>query len=343
MSRVATDDFHDPDGCRDFEVRSHKEGSVEQVQSNTKVAGVDVGKHRLDVAVHGLEDLTQVDNGPAGLAELIIWLKAREVGRVGLEATGGYERSARLTLEAAGFEVVIHQPMEVKLFAKLKRRRAKNDRLDARLIAAATAQVEAVKAAQDPRLVELAERLTAYEQITDKAAELKTFLEHVTLKDLAKAIRAQIASLTRLKARLAAEVLAQIKAQPDLLARFRLLISLPGVGPIVAATLVVRMPELGQMKRGQAAALAGVAPFDRDSGQWKGQRFIAGGRRRPRRMLYLAAISAKRHDPSLKAFAQQLIARGKPPKLVVVAVMRKLIEAANLVLSRQQPWIRQPA
>ena len=136
---------------------------MEQVQSNTKVAGVDVGKHWLDVAVHGLEDLTQVDNGPAGLAELIVWLKAREVGRVGLEATGGYERAARLALEAAGLEVVVHQPLEVKLFAKLKRRRAKNDRLDARLIAAATAQVEAVKAAQDPRLVELAERLTAYD------------------------------------------------------------------------------------------------------------------------------------------------------------------------------------
>ncbi len=316
---------------------------MEQVQSNTKVAGVDVGKHWLDVAVHGLEDLTQVDNGPAGLAELIVWLKAREVGRVGLEATGGYERAARLALEAAGLEVVVHQPLEVKLFAKLKRRRAKNDRLDARLIAAATAQVEAVKAAQDPRLVELAERLTAYEQITDQAAELKTFLEHVTLKDVAKALRAQIASLTRLKAKLAADVLAAIKAQPDLLVRFRLLTSLPGVGPIVAATLVVRMPELGQMKRGQAAALAGVAPYDRDSGQWKGQRFIAGGRSRPRRMLYMAAIQAKRCDPRLKAFADQLVARGKPAKIAIVAVMRKLIEAANLVLSRQQPWIRQPA
>ena len=160
---------------------------------------------------------------------------------------------------------------------------------------------------------------------------------------MAKALRAQIASLTRLKAKLAADVLAAIKAQPDLLVRFRLLTSLPGVGPIVAATLVVRMPELGQMKRGQAAALAGVAPYDRDSGQWKGQRFIAGGRSRPRRMLYMAAIQAKRCDPRLKAFADQLVARGKPAKIAIVAVMRKLIEAANLVLSRQQPWIRQPA
>jgi len=316
---------------------------MEQGRFNTKVAGVDVGKGGLDVAVHGLEAQLQVANAPVGFNELIGWLRGQEVGRVGLEATGGYERGVRAALEAAGFEVVVHQPLEVRLYAKLKRRRAKNDKLDAALIAAATAQVEAVKAAQDPRLTELAERLTAYEQITDQAAELKTFLEHVTLKDIAADVRRQIAALTRLKAKLAGQVVAAIKAHPDLLARFRLLISLPGVGPIVAATLVVRMPELGAMRRGQAASLIGVAPFDRDSGQWKGLRFISGGRSRPRRMLYLAALQAKRCDPSLKAFADQLLKRGKPAKLAIVAVMRKLIEAANLVLGRGQPWVKQPA
>jgi len=316
---------------------------VERRQSSTKVAGIDVGKRKLDVAAHGLEDELQVENGPGGFSELIGWLKAREVGRVGLEATGGYERGVRAALEAAGFEVVVHQPLEVRRFAQLKRWRAKNDRLDARLIAAATAQVDAVKAAQDPRLVELAERLTAYEQITDQIVELKTFLECVTLKDLAAVLRTQIRSLERLKARLSLDLLRRIKAEADLLARFRLLTSLPGVGAIVAASLVVRMPELGAMKKGQAASLIGVAPFDRDSGQWKGQRFISGGRARPRRMLYLAAITAKRFDPCLKAFANSLLARGKPAKLVIVAVMRKLIEAANLVLGRGQPWLTQPA
>lgn len=314
---------------------------MEQRQTSMKIAGVDVGKHRLDAAVHGLDEARQVENTPAGCSELIGWLRAREVGRVGLEASGGYERGVRLALEAAGFEVVVHQPLEVRLFARLKRRRAKNDRLDAQLIAAATAQVEAVKAAQDPRLAELAERLTAYEQITDQAAELKTFLEHVTLKDVERAIRTQIRRLEALKARLLAEVLKRIKAHPDLLARFRLLLSLPGYGPVVAATHVVRMPELGAMRRGQAAALVGVAPFDRDSGQYKGQRLISGGRSRPRRMLYLAALQAQRCDPTLKAFADQLRQRGKPPKVVLVAVMRKLIEAANLVLGRAQPWVRQ--
>lgn len=316
---------------------------MEQRQSSTKVAGVDVGKHRLDIAVHGLEDEAQVENSPAGVAELIAWLRAREVGRVGLEASGGYERVMRAGLEGAGFEVVVHQPLEVRLFAKLKRRRAKNDRLDARLIVMATAQVDTVRAARDPLLTELAERLTAYELVTDKAAELKTHLEGVTLKDLATALRASLCSLERVKAKLLADILARLKARPDLLKRFDLLLSLPGVGSVVAATLVIRMPELGSMQHGQPASLVGVAPFDRDSGQWKGQRFIQGGRERARRMLYLAALSARRHSPPLKTFADNLIARGKAKKLVIVAVMRKLIEAANLVLKRGQPWFKQPA
>jgi transposase len=315
---------------------------MERGQSSTRVAGIDVGKRGLDVAVHGLEGELRVENRPAGFSELIGWLKAREVGRVGLEATGGYERGVRAALDEAGFEVVVHQPLEVRRFAQLKRRRAKNDRLDAHLIAAATAQVETVRAAQDRRLIELAERLTAYEQITDQVAELKTFLESVTLKDLAALMRAQIRSLERTKARLSLDILRRIKAEADLLARFRLLTSLPGIGPIVAASLVIRMPELGAMTRGQAASLIGVAPFDRDSGQWKGLRLISGGRARPRRMLYLAAVAAKRFDPNLKTFAERLTAAGKPAKLVTVAVMRKLIEAANLVLSRGQPWLKQP-
>lgn len=316
---------------------------MEQVKSNTQVAGVDVGKAWLDVAVHGLEGEERWPNTTAGIGELIAWLKAREVGRVGMEATGGYERGLRSALEEAGLEVVVHQPIEVRLFARLTRRRAKNDALDARLIAAATSRVDTVRAASDPRLVELAERLTAYEQITDQAASLKIFMEHVTLKDVETDLRAQIASLSRLKAKLLADILRRIRALPDVLARYQLLLSLPGVGPVVAATLTVRMPELGSMKRGQPAALIGVAPFDHDSGQHRGTRFIAGGRARPRRMLYLAAVAAKRFDPALKAFAQRLLANGKPTKLTIVAVMRKLIEAANLVLQRQSPWIRQPA
>src|ERR1700745_4344475 len=123
---------------------------MERRHASTGIAGIDVGKRRLDVAEHGQGDELQVENGPGGFSELIAWLRAREVGRVGLEASGGYERGVRAALEAAGFEVVVHQPLEVRLFARLRRKRAKNDRLDARLIAAATVQIETVRAARDP-------------------------------------------------------------------------------------------------------------------------------------------------------------------------------------------------
>lgn len=311
---------------------------MERKTDSTKCGGIDVSKRRLNLAVHGGTDSLEVANEAEGWKTGCAWLKAREVTRVGIEATGGYERGMVAAMWAEGLEVVVHQPLEVKLFARLKRWRAKNDPRDAALIAAATAQVDTVRAAQDPALQDLAERLTAYEHVTDQLADLKGFMEHVSLKDLAARLNSEIASLEKLKAQLALEVIRRIKAHPELARRFALLQSLPSVGPIVAAGLVVRMPELGSMKRGQAAALLGVAPYDFDTGEFRGQRHIAGGRRRPRRLVYLAAMQAKRSDPGMKAVAQRLIAKGLKPKQVTVAIMRHLIEAANLFLSRGQPW-----
>jgi transposase len=307
-------------------------------KSNTKVAGIDVGKRQLDLAVHGEVGVQGFANTEEGVSVLIAWLQAREVGRVGMEASGGYERVVREALSAAGFEVVIHQPAEVRMFARLKRLKAKTDKLDAVLIAAATAQVDAVKAANDPRLSELAERMTAYEQVTDELARVKTQMEKIKLKDLIEELKTHMLNLKAMKARLLAKVLAIIKAHKDLAARFEILRTLPGVGPVVAASAIVRMPELGSMGRGQAASLLGTAPFARDSGQYKGQRFIFGGRGRPRRMFYIAALAARRCDPTLKAFGDRLEANGKPPKVVLVAIMRKLVEAANVVLARGKLW-----
>lgn len=312
---------------------------MERGKSSTKVAGIDAAKAKLDVAVHGLEAVLQVANDGAGFAALCAWLQEHGVGRVGIEATGGYERAVVAWLRAQGFEVVIHQPLEIRLFARLKRRRAKNDRIDAQLIAAATAQVDAVRAAADPLLVELAERMTAYEQASEQLAQLKTYLEQVTLADLRATYEAQVRSVRAWKLSLLRDLIKRIKARTDLARRYELLLSLPGTGTVVAASLVIRMPELGSLTPAQAAALIGVAPFDRDTGQYKGQRHIAGGRSRPRRLLYLAALAAKRCDPGLRAFAQRLVAAGKPAKVAIVAVMRKLIEAANLVLARGTPWL----
>lgn len=255
-------------------------------QTTTRIAGVDVSKPRLDAAIHGSQATLQVANTPPGHAELIVWLRGHGVGRVGLEATGGYERGLMAALGTAGLEVVLHQPIEVRLFARIRRLRAKNDRIDARLIACATAQTDTVRAAADPRLTELAERLTAYEQATDLTTLLKTQMEHVSLPDLIEDARAQLAALKARKARKArpaADLLRRIRLWPDLARRLDLVRSLPGAGPIVA-------------------------------------------------------LAARRCDPGFKAFADRLAAHGKQPKKILVAIMRKLIEAANLLLKRDRPW-----
>jgi transposase len=308
-------------------------------KDSMRIAGVDVDKHRLHVALHLSEEAREFDNTVAGIELLLAWLLERGVSRVGMEATGGYERALRLAVSGAGLEAVVHQPMEVRQFAKFKRLKAKNDRIDARLIGLATAQSESLRAVVDPRLIELGDRLTAYEHVSEQLASAKAFMEHVKIDVVAESFRAMIAQLAKLKAKLLAEALAMVRSHPDLAIRLKLLQSLPGVGPVVAVSLVARMPELGSLSRGQAASLLGVAPFDRDSGKSKGARFIGGGRRRPRRLAYLAALAARRCAPDFRAFAKRMADRGKPPKVALVAIMRKLIEAANIVLHRGQPWI----
>lgn len=316
---------------------------MEHTMSSTVVAGIDVGKFKLDAALAGGDQHVEVGNDAAGIAALSGWLKAHGVGRAGLEATGGYERRVRAALEAEGIEVVLHQPIEVKLFGRLSRQHAKTDATDARLIAAATMAIKRPAKRADPVLAELAEHLTAYEQIADQLMSLRTFRDSLSLEPLHLLIEGQIGQLAALKAALARQLIVAIKACGGLKPRYELLMSLPGIGPIVAASLVVRMPELGTMRRGEAASLIGVAPHARESGRWKGDRFTNGGRARPRRMLYLAALSAARHDSALNALASRIKAKGKPAKVAIVAVMRKLIEAANLVLKRNQPWTKRTA
>ena len=331
--------FNDPDSCRDGRVRSHKEGSLKKDQVSTKCGGVDVCKLWLDAAEHGLEDGLRAPNTAEGIAELIGWFKARGVVRVGFEATGGFERKLLLALEAEGLEVVMFQPLQVLAFGRFKGRKAKNDENDARLIAAATGQCDTVKAASDPLLMELAERFTVYERISETVAQFKTFAQQLDGEAHKAEVKAQILSLVAAKTRLARQIIAAIKAAPHLAQRYGLLMSIPGIGPLIAASLVVRMPELGSMELGQAASMLGTAPYDRDSGSFKGRRFIGGGRERPRRMMYMAALTAIRHDAGFKAFATRLVSAGKAKKVAIVAVMRKLIEAANLVLKRNTPWV----
>lgn len=306
-----------------------------------KTAGIDTAKHTLDIALHGCARHWRVENDAPGWQLLAGQLREAGVARVGIEATGGYERGIVLALREAGLTVVVLQPVQVRAYAKALGRRAKNDRLDAVLIAACAAASEPQPVEPDARLEELAGSLTFLEQIEEDIARFKTRLEHIREPRQRRMVEADIA---RLKARRAAEmrrIAGALNAHDDLARRLQLVLSVPGIGERTALALIIRMPELGRISREAAAALAGLAPFDDDSGQHKGQRHIAGGRARLRRALFAAALPAAfRWNPALIALYTRLKARGKAHNAALVACARKLLIYANTVVQRQTPWIK---
>lgn len=308
---------------------------------STKAAGVDVGKAWLDAATAEGAERLRVSNDERGWAELLGWLSALGVGRVGMEATGGYEQGLAWALREAGLEVRVLQPGQVRAFAVFRLRRAKTDPLDAVLIAQATAagSSHGQAVAPDPRLAPLAERLTLIEQIEEDLVRAKTRLESFRQERQRTLAQTEIA---RLKARRGQEIDALVealKAMSDIAQRLELALSVPGVGPRTALALILRMPELGQISREQAASLAGLAPFNNDSGKRRGERHIQGGRSRLRTSLYAAALPAAfRWNPALGQLYKRIRAKGKPHKLALVACARKLLTFVNSVLQRGQPW-----
>jgi len=312
-----------------------KAGSKKMTQLT---AGIDVSKKTLDVAVHGRPERLQFSNDRAGWAALAEAFARAGVTRVGLEATGGYERGVSRRLRADGVEVHLLQPIQVKAYAKLKRKKAKNDRIDAALIAALAASLDAPRSEPDPRLCTLADELTFLEQIEEDVARLKTRLEHAAPRPR-RMIRADIARLAARRKRQIERLVAGLRGHADLARRLALVCSVPGIGPRTALCLVIRLPELGAASREEAAALAGLAPFDDDSGERRGARAIQGGRKRLRRALYAAALPAAfRWNPALIALYRRLVAKGKGHKRALVACARKLVVYANTVVARGSPW-----
>jgi len=313
-------------------------------QSITVTAGIDTSKAKLDIAVHGHAQNWQVENTPHGWRQLAGDFTKSGVVRVGIEATGGYERGAVRYLREKGFTVLLLQPMQVRAFARVHRRRAKNDALDAALIAACAAHIDEPVREVDERLAELTGHLTFVEQIEEDIARLKTRLEHIDDRRLRSMV---VADIARLKARRAAEmrrILKALRMHEDLAGRLDLVLSVPGIGERTAIALIVRMPELGCLTREEAAALAGLAPFDDDSGKTKGQRHIAGGRERLRRSLFAAALAAAfRWNRALVALYARLTARGKAHNAALIACARKLLIYANTVVQRGTPWVDSPA
>ena len=322
----------------------HKEGSTKMDKTSTIVAGIDVAKAHLDIAIHGCRQSWQVANTPDGFHDLVRLMRQHHVAQVGLEATGGYERDVVEHLRAAGFTVIVLQPQQVRAYAQLTLRRAKTDRIDAALIAAFVTQHATVREAPDPRLAALAERLTCLEQVEEDIARIKTRLEHVRSPDVRRNWQSDIARLKQRRANMMAKLLTLLRCHDDLAIRLDLLLSIQGIGSRTAIALLIRMPELGRLSRGEAAALAGLAPFNRDSGNRSRQRSIAGGRTRLRTSLYAAALPAAfRWNAALVALYTRLTAAGKPHKLALVACARKLLTFANTVLARGTPWLKPAA
>lgn len=306
---------------------------------NIVCAGIDTGKDSLDIVVQGTGEILQVGNTKLGHKELLTWLRKRRVTRVGIEATGGYEQAIVRSLRAKGFEVAVFQPRQVRSYAHYRLRRAKNDKIDAALIADCTAAYEKIHPAPDDRLVALAGELTFIEQTEEDIARLKTRIEGHRDGRIRRAIERQIEALKELRKAELERLVCALQAEEDLKCRLDLVLSIPGIGIRTAVAILVRLPELGALSREQVSSLAGLAPFDADSGRHSGKRHIAGGRGRLRKSLYAAALPASfRWNPNLVATYKRLVANGKAHKVALVACARKLLIYANTVVARGTPW-----
>jgi transposase len=313
-------------------------------QTSTTTAGIDTSKAKLDIAVHNRTERWQVANALPGWRILAANLAKAGVTRVGIEATGGYERGVVEHLRAAGFTVQVLQPIQVKAFGRVHLRRAKNDALDAELIAACTAAIDQPRIAPDPRLADLAGNLTFLEQIEEDIARFKTRLEHIDEPRLRRLVNSDINRLTARKTAQIRHIAKRLRAHTDLAKRLDLVLSIPGIGERTALALIIRMPELGRISREEAAALAGLAPFDDDSGKHRGQRHISGGRGRLRRSMFAAALPAAfRWNKALIALYARLIAKGKAHNAALIACARKLLIYANTVVQRGTPWTEKAA
>jgi transposase len=313
-------------------------------QINITTAGIDTSKAKLDIAVHDRTERWQVANTLSGWRTLVANLAKAGVTRAGIEATGGYERGVVEHLRTAGFTVLVLQPMQVKAFGRVHLRRAKNDALDAVLIAACAAGINQPRIVPDPRLAELAQYLTFLEQLEEDIARFKNRLEQTEEPELRRLVNSDIRRLKERRVEQIRNIAKRLRAHDDLARRFELVLSIPGIGERTALALLIRMPELGRISREEAAALAGLAPFDHDSGKYKGQRHIAGGRGRLRRSLFAAALPAAfRWNKALINLYARLIAKGKAHNAALIACARKLLIYANTVVERGTPWTENAA
>lgn len=301
--------------------------------------GIDVSKDRLDVAVHPSGEAFAVARDAAGIDALAARLRPLGPTIVALEATGGYETVVAASLGAAGLPVVVVNPAQVRAFAQALGQRAKTDPIDAAVIAHFAALTRPpVRPLPDEATQRLADLVGRRRQIIAMMVAERQRLARATAPRLRRSIERLLAALQRELSEVDGEIDQDVRGSPAWRAKEDLLASVPGVGPIIARTLIAELPELGQVGRHAIAALAGLAPWTRQSGEWKGRSFIGGGRASVRTALFMGAITAARHNPVLRAFRQGLLDRGKPKKVALIAVARKLLTILNAIARSGEPW-----
>jgi transposase len=301
--------------------------------------GIDVSKRWLDVALRPSGQTLRFTNDVAGRTALARCLADHRVRRIAVEATGGFERPIKELLITAGADVMVANPRYVRAFARASGRLAKTDRLDAGVLAHFAETFEAPATSPPcPALAALAEQLAYRRHLTRHILALTNKARQTSDATLAQRMNQLRATLLHERAAIDRTMLTAVRAVPALARRYRQLTQLPGVGPQAALALLAELPELGRLDRRKIAALVGVAPLNRDSGAMRGRRTIHGGRASLRHVLFMAALTAARRNPIIKACYDRLVAAGKPAKVALIASLRKLIVILNAMMRDDADW-----
>lgn len=301
--------------------------------------GIDVSKETLQVAVRPSGEQWTSRYTTSALEVLVGRLQSLQPTTVVIEATGGYERAVVAAGGAAALPVAVVNPRQVRAFAVALGHAAKTDAIDAGILAEFAERVRpAVRPLADAATQELAALVARRRQLLEMLTAERQRLAQAATTAVRRSVRQHVRWLERRVTDVDDDIGTAIERSPLWRVQEDLLRSVPGIGPVVARTLLAELPELGQLDRRALAALVGVAPFNRDSGHWRGRRVIAGGRASVRAVVYMAALAATRHNPALRTYYLRLRRAGKPAKVALVAVMRKLLTILNAMVKHQQSW-----
>lgn len=309
----------------------------------TVIVGIDVSKDRLDVHVRPGGEAFCVKRDGDGIAALIERLRPLDPAILAVEATGGFETVVAAGLAGAGLPVVVVNPAQVRAFADALGKRAKTDPIDAAVIAHfVEATKPAVRPLPDEATQLIADLVSRRRQIVAMIGAERQRQKRAPAR-VAKSIVRLVKALEKELASLDGDIDDAVRGSPAWRDKEDLLASVPGIGRTIARTLIAELPELGSLDRRQVAALVGLAPWTRQSGQWRGKSFIGGGRAAVRAALFMGAMVAARHNTTLKAFRDKLVAAGKPKLVALIATARKLVTILNAVIRDRQPWREQNA